>query len=147
VNTSVSGQKWNLRILHVGINSKFFFHRVFVFKKAQGGRWHSENEQKFGAAGSELQVISHKLKSQIMPDDGSTGMLDGVKSMYYAPAFRSALQRTMKECKVLPNPVQKNMQAEILNCFYRKKFGKKSEDESHETEEERTKRWSTVNDT
>ncbi len=57
----------------------------------------------------------------------------------------------MKEYKVLPNPVQKNMQAEILNslhehcvCLYRKMFGKKSEDE---TEEVRTKRWSTVNDT
>jgi hypothetical protein len=71
--------------------------------------------------------------------------------MYYAPAFRSALQRTsrtMKQYKVLPYPVQKNMQAEILSslhehcvCFYRKMFGKKSEDE---TEEERTKQWSTV---
>jgi hypothetical protein len=51
---------------------------------------------------------------------------------------------------VLPNPVQKNMQAEILSslhehcvCFYRKMFGKKED----ETEEERTKRWSTFNDT
>ena len=86
-----------------------------------------------------------------MADDDSTGMLDGVKSMYYAPAFRSALQLTLKEYKVLPNPVQENMQAQILNslhehcvCFNRKMFGKKSEDE---TEEERTKRWSTFNDT
>ena len=52
---------------------------------------------------------------------------------------------------MLPNPVQENMQAQILNslhehcvCFYRKMFGKKSEDE---TEEERTKRWSTFNET
>ena len=59
-------------------------------------RWHSENEQKFGAAGSELSSDSSQIK---IPNharlDRDAGWCQ--KSMYFAPAFRSALQLTMKE--------------------------------------------------
>ena len=88
-----------------------------------------------------------------MADDDVLGMLDGPKSLYYAPAFRNALQATMAEYHVISNPVKQQKQVQILNILhghhdcaetYRSVFGKKS---AEETEEEKNKRWVTFNDT
>ena len=86
-----------------------------------------------------------------MADDDVLGMLDGPKSLYYAPVFRNALEATMAEYHVISNPVQQETQLQILNILhghcaetYRSVFGKKS---AKETEEEKNKRWGTFNDT
>jgi hypothetical protein len=83
--------------------------------------------------------------------DDVLGMLDGPKSLYYAPAFRKALEATMAEYYEISNPVKQQMQVQILNNLhghcadtYRRVFGKKSAEES---EEEKNKRWGTFNDT
>ena len=86
-----------------------------------------------------------------MGDDDALGMLDGPKSLYYAPAFRAALQATMEEYHVISNPVKQQTQVQILDILhghcadtYRRVFGKKS---AEETEEEKNKQWGTFNGT
>ncbi len=58
--------------------------RISDMKRAQGGWWHSEIQQKFGA------TVGPSSESLIMPHD-TIGMPDGPRNLYYAPAFLIAL--------------------------------------------------------
>ena len=53
-----------------------------------------------------------------MADDDVLGMLDGPKSLYYAPAFSKALQATMAEYHEISNPVKQQTQVQILNNLH-----------------------------